>query len=210
LPGASGAYARHSYECALAEVALGIRALSGQDLHARAVRFPHPAPRNTDEHRRLFRSTLQWNASAPELAFDDAVLDTRMQHANEAFCGIFEQQVRAALDRLPVAASASELVRSAARAALGAGRCSLGDTASALGTSPRTLQRRLQEEGTSFAEVVDALRRELAVAYLERRMPIAEVASLLGYADDTAFHHAFNRWTGVSPSQYLARSSRLD
>jgi AraC-like DNA-binding protein len=57
----------------------------------------------------------------------------------------------------------------------------------------------LRDEGTSFAEVVDALRREMAVAYLDRGIPIAEVASLLGYADTTAFHHAFRRWTGSSP-----------
>jgi AraC-like DNA-binding protein len=66
----------------------------------------------------------------------------------------------------------------------------------------RTLQRRLREEGTSFAAIVDALRREMALAYLDRRVSIPEVAQLLGYADTTAFHHAFRRWTGSSPARH--------
>jgi AraC-like DNA-binding protein len=69
------------------------------------------------------------------------------------------------------------------------------------------LQRRLTAEGTSFAEILDLLRQELAFAYLDRKLPVAEVASLLGYADATAFHHAFKRWTKSSPSRYAARAS---
>jgi AraC-like DNA-binding protein len=70
------------------------------------------------------------------------------------------------------------------------------------------MQRRLEAEGTSFAAVVDALRRELACAYLDRRVPIPEIAALLGYADGTAFHHAFRRWTGSTPLAYASRAAR--
>lgn len=204
LTGATGEYARHSDECALAEVALGVRALSGQELRPRVVRFRHAAPRSTSEHQKVFRCSVEFRAKDTELVFDDAVLDARMPHANEAFGAIFEQQVQRALERLPAPGTASEHVRAAARAALAGGSCSLAETARILGVSARTLQRRLREQGTSFAEIVDALRRELAVVYLERRIPIPEVASLLGYADPTAFHHAFSRWTGSSPSRYAA------
>jgi AraC-like DNA-binding protein len=64
------------------------------------------------------------------------------------------------------------------------------------------LQRRLQQEGTTFAEVIDTLRHELARGYLEQGVGLPDVAELLGYADVTAFHHAFRRWTGESPSRY--------
>jgi AraC-like DNA-binding protein len=203
LPGAEGEYARHADECALAEIALGLRALSGQPLVPRLARFRHALPARTDEHRAVFQCALEFRAPHTEIVFDDAVLDARMLHANQAFCAIFEQQVERALARLPNADSASEHVRAAARAALGSGACTLEGTARAMSVSVRTLQRRLQQEGTSFVDVVDALRRELAIAYLERSLPIPEIATLLGYADDTAFHHAFNRWTGSSPSRYL-------
>jgi len=204
LDSASGEYARHSDECALAEIALGVRVLSGPDLRPRVARFRHTAPADIAEHGRLFQCALEFRAEHTELVFDDAVLDTPMQHANDAFSAIFEDRVKSALARLPLPASTSEHVREVARAALGSGACSLGGTARTMGLSARTLQRRLQEEGTSFAAVIDALRREMALAYLERGIPAPEVASLLGYSDVTAFHHAFSRWTGSSPARFGA------
>ncbi|MDB4973409.1 MAG: AraC family transcriptional regulator [Myxococcaceae bacterium] len=200
LPGARGAYARHADECMMAELVLGIRKLTGKPLSPTWVRFRHRAPRNLGEHEALFHCELGFAAAHTEVAFDDAVLDTPMHDANAAFCAIFEQQVQRALARLPETCSASADVRSAVHAALASGQCTLAGTASRLGVSTRTLQRRLQHEGTSFAGLIDALRRELASAYLARGLPIAEVASLLGYADGTAFHHAFRRWNGVSPA----------
>jgi AraC-like DNA-binding protein len=201
LAGAEGDYARHSYECAMAEIALGARVLTGKPALPRVVRFRHSAPRDTSEHRGLFGCTLEFGAAHDEITFDDAVLEERLPHANAAFCTIFERQIEQALVRLPTVTSASAAVREVIRAALSSGSCTLAGTAKALSVSVRTLQRRLQIEGTSFAAVVDALRRELASVYLDRGIPVAEVASLLGYADDTAFHHAFRRWTGSSPAR---------
>jgi AraC-like DNA-binding protein len=201
LPGAEGTYARHADECAMAEVALGVRFLTGQELSPRLVRFRHAPPAATDEHRAVFRCPLEFRAAHTEILLDDAVLDASMRHANDAFCAIFEQQVARALERLPPRTSAFEGVRATARAALASGDCTLAGTARALGVSTRTLQRRLYAEGAAFGDIVDALRRELASAYLDRGIPIPEVASLLGYADRTAFHRAFRRWTGSSPAR---------
>lgn len=202
LPGATGAYARHADECAMAELAFGVRALSGQALLPREVRFRHAPPPSSQEHRALLGCPVHFASPHTEILFGDDVLETRMPHANETFATIFAQQVEAALARLPNPTSTSEGVRLAARAALAAGGCTLAGTARALGLGTRTLQRRLHTEGTSFGAVSEALRREMSLAYLERRVPVAEVAALLGYADATAFHHAFRRWTGSSPSRH--------
>jgi AraC-like DNA-binding protein len=87
------------------------------------------------------------------------------------------------------------------------GRARAELVAKALAVSPRTLARRLAEEGTNFAEVVDGLRRSLAAQYLhESSFTLAQIGWLLGYQGATSFHHAFRRWTGHSPS--LARSER--
>ena len=73
--------------------------------------------------------------------------------------------------------------------------------AKALGVSVRTLSRRLAAEATTFAEVVDHLRRSLALEYLkEPGFSLAHIAWLLGYEGATSFNHAFKRWTGRSPS----------
>jgi AraC-like DNA-binding protein len=68
--------------------------------------------------------------------------------------------------------------------------------------SARSLQRRLGDEGTSFDAVIDELRRDLAHRYLaDPRIAIAEVAYLLGFSEPSAFHRAFKRWTGATPSE---------
>ncbi|MGH8697784.1 MAG: helix-turn-helix domain-containing protein, partial [Burkholderiales bacterium] len=76
------------------------------------------------------------------------------------------------------------------------------EIARGLALSPRTLHRRLAEAGTSFAELLDATRRELAGGYLQRTdYSIAEVAYLVGFAEVSSFNRAFRRWTGKSPSE---------
>jgi AraC-like DNA-binding protein len=75
------------------------------------------------------------------------------------------------------------------------------EIARALALSPRTLHRRLAETKTSFAELLDETRRELAGGYLQRTdYSIAEVAYLLGFAEVSSFNRAFRRWTGTPPS----------
>lgn len=77
-----------------------------------------------------------------------------------------------------------------------------------LGFSRQTLFRRLREEQTSYAEVLDALRSRLAKDYIcDRRLGVAEAAFLLGYSEPASFTRAFQRWTGAAPSQF-ARSRR--
>lgn len=69
--------------------------------------------------------------------------------------------------------------------------------------SPRTLHRRLHEEGTSFRAIKDAIRRDIALARLTKtRRSIADVAAELGYADTSAFYRAFTGWTGRSPQRF--------
>ncbi|MBL8955216.1 MAG: AraC family transcriptional regulator [Myxococcaceae bacterium] len=198
---------RHSDECAAAEIVVGARLLSGHEVVPRAVRFRHPAPRNTAEHAALFRCPIQFDAPHTEVELDDATLALKFPHANETFAAIFEKQVEQCLARLPNAAGLAEQVKATARSTIGAGRCSLAETARHLGLSTRSLQRQLADAGTSFADVVDSARREMAMEFLNQRLPLKEIAFLLGYAEPSAFHHAFKRWYGATPEE--VRSQRF-
>ena len=81
------------------------------------------------------------------------------------------------------------------------GQMSKANIAKALGMSARTLSRRLADEHVTFAEVVDDLRRSLALQYLkDPGVSLSQIAWLLGYERATSFNHAFRRWTGRSPS----------
>ena len=82
------------------------------------------------------------------------------------------------------------------------GRVLVEDVARGVGMSERTLVRRLSDEGLSFTEILQKLRRDLAVRYLtDRKLHVSKVAWLLGFQEVSSFTHAFKRWTGKTPSK---------
>jgi AraC-like DNA-binding protein len=85
---------------------------------------------------------------------------------------------------------------------LASGRYSMLYVASKLAISNRTLQRRLRVEGTTFQEVLDEFRQELACHYLSATdYTSAEISFLLGYEEPNSFFRAFRAWTGQTPDQ---------
>src|SRR5262249_60650197 len=82
------------------------------------------------------------------------------------------------------------------------GRVLVEDVARCLGMSKRTLARRLSDEGLNFTEILQQLRHDLAVRYLDdRKLHISKIAWLLGFHEVSAFTHAFKRWTGKTPRE---------
>jgi AraC-like DNA-binding protein len=198
---------RHLIEAALVQFATGVRFFTGEDVRPLRVRFVHPAPEDTREHEALFGCPLEFGAPASDIEFSHEDARRPFVHANAMLNMMFERQARRALERLPQPTTVSERVREEVRRTLSGGDFSFAAVARALRQPPRTLQRRLAGEGQSYAGIVEALRRELAEAYLRRRMSIAEVSFLLGYAEPAAFHRAFKRWWGTSPESF--RRERL-
>ena len=89
---------------------------------------------------------------------------------------------------------------------LAGGEANVDSVASALGLSRQTLYRRLKAEGATFEQLLDELRRRLALRYVGREGMSAKAAAWrLGFSDPAAFSRAFKRWTGTSPSEYRSR-----
>jgi AraC-like DNA-binding protein len=102
-----------------------------------------------------------------------------------------------------------ERVRMAVANALVRGRPTIGAIARAVHASPRTLQRRLRQQGTSYAKLVDSVRRERTESLVTTgRLSITEIAFLAGFTDLGGFRRAFRRWTGVTPSRARAGEGR--
>jgi AraC-like DNA-binding protein len=88
------------------------------------------------------------------------------------------------------------------------GRAVASEVAPRLGMSSRSLSRKLGEEGTSFAEILDQFRAALAKRYLnDETLPVSEIAWLLGYREVSSLTHAFKRWTGTTPRQFRSLQS---
>lgn len=190
------------------------RRATGAEVRPVHIAFEHPPPGDPAERdavlaefRRVFGVTPTFDAEANEIVFSARDLDRPHRTANLHLASVLEAHAVAALAKLPAAGDTVSAVRKEVLARLIAGEDpSLPTVARALGTSPRTLQRRLAALGTSHVEVVDGARSELARRYvLDRSLPLVEVAYALGFSDQTAFHRAFVRWTGSAPGAYRRR-----
>ncbi|MGD7358583.1 AraC family transcriptional regulator ligand-binding domain-containing protein [Ralstonia pseudosolanacearum] len=112
----------------------------------------------------------------------------------------FEPSLRQRLADLDRTAGMAERVRSTLLETLPAGEVSMQIVSRKLAVSARTLQRKLQDEGTSFQQTLDTLRESLAHHYLRNtEMTSAEISFLLGFEDSNSFARAFQSWTGKTP-----------
>jgi AraC-like DNA-binding protein len=163
-----------------------------------------PAPGDTTEHARTFGSAqLRFGAPYCAFVFERKWLQAPLASADFKLYAVLHKQVERALSELPRVLSFTETVRRLIADRLSRGHPTAATVASALGMSPRTLSRRLSQEGTSFGPVLEELRRRLAFSYLgQAQIGIAEVAFLLGFSQPEAFHRAFRRWTGQTPREY--------
>jgi AraC-like DNA-binding protein len=200
-------------ECVLAGWLLTSRQAIGLNWIPLEVRFPHSVPDDISEQRRVCGCKLQFECKRSELVFGREVLDAPLVKADAALQAILETQVVAVIEKLPKGEATTDAVRRHLAGELGKGQPTLEQIAPRLHMSPRTLHRRLEDEGTSFRQVLSEVRRELASRHLmERRLAIGEIAFLLGFSEPSAFHRAFKRWTGHAPLTYrelaLAREQR--
>jgi AraC-like DNA-binding protein len=120
--------------------------------------------------------------------------------ADEPMWAFFEPELRRRLSALEHNASITDRVRGALLELLPAGRATMAAVAHELAVSPRTLQRRLQDERTSFQNILNETRLALARNYLSSStLSAGEIAFLLGYDDPNSFYRAFVSWTGQTP-----------
>ena len=185
--------------------------LAGRGIALDSVQFPYPAPAHHDDYALIFTEHSLFSPSAPgtpgtltarftanlldlPIRRDEAALNDFLIGAPGRITSLYRrdrEMVTQVRDRLRDALPES---------------LALGDIARRLHLSPRTLNRRLAEEGSSFRAIKDALRRDLALARLGNgHEPVARIAADLGYADPSAFYRACIDWTGISPLDYRRR-----
>lgn len=185
-------------------LAIGERGTGGQ-VRPRRLELTRPR-RHEDALERRFGCRVGFNSPHNAIVFDRADLDRPMDTYNEELLKVLGAQLDSELDARRCASSVGEQVRHALRRTLAGSRPRRRDVARHLHLSVRTLQRRLSEAGTTFKEVLEDTRRELAREYLgQGSIELSEAAFLLGYADTNSFFRAFQAWEGISPGTWRAR-----
>ena len=179
------------------------RQITGEDIAPLRVDFPYQRPASVEALRSYFRSDLRFGALVGSIVIRDRDMKLPLIGADEDLTGYLDQLAGQKLEELSREETFIGRVRRAIWQSLSDGQTTLSGVASELFMSPRTLQRRLNEEEVSFTELVDSMRREMAPILLEdRQMAVYEVAYLLGYGEPSTFFRAFRRWHGQSPREY--------
>ena len=193
---------RQRQESSLLTILTLARWVTRRAVPALAAEFVFPDPPDLAPHQHAFACPLRFNQPATRLLLGAADLDARLPSCNPALYALHARVIEQRLARLGVAGTGHR-VREEIRRRLRQGAPRREDVAASLSLSDRTLQRRLAEEQTTFAQILEEQRRELARKYLaEARYPLNEVADLLGFSDQGNLFRACKRWFGVSPSQY--------
>lgn len=172
------------------------------------VSFPYPRPAHAADYALVYTAHSRFDADCLSARFQANLLDLPIRR-DESALGRFLQGAPGKIAMLyrrdrEMVFRVRDLIRDALPDNL-----SLDTVATRLHLSPRTLSRRLEEEGSSFRAIKDATRRDIAYARLTKtRQPIAAIAADLGYAEPSAFYRAFIAWSGLSPERYRGQLAR--
>jgi AraC-like DNA-binding protein len=171
--------------------------------------FPYEMPEDMSEYQRSFPNiTLKFNAPFFAFAFNRAYEKAPMPGADSVLHAVHCERVDSLLADLSAARALKTRVRRLIEQEIQYTRgATVPRVARALRMSRRTMSRRLEREGTSFAEELDNARRQLALVYVnDGETPLKEVAFRLGFSHAESFHRAFKRWTGETPLTYRKRT----
>jgi len=182
---------------------IGKQLVPGQTAHE--VRVRHTAPHYYERYAKVLGCPVRFDSLRSEIVFPRAALDAPQPFVDESLWRLLKRRA----DELLVQERARELlherVKQVLRHEVDLGSVNPCTIARRLGVSPRSLRRRLGDEGHSLSALADQVRRELALSELSNpEIPIKRIADRVGFSEVSAFHRAFKRWTGVTPARYRA------
>lgn len=193
-------------DCFYSFIVLTMRQLQKPGFKPLRVEFKHAALREGSEpYDALFGAPVLFGQPDGLLVFDKAELMLPLDGSCPELAQVNDNIIisyLARLDRHDVITGVTQKIIEL----LPDGECSRDTVASALCMSPTTLQLKLSQRGTSFQQLLDDTRRELASNYLlQATRSVTEITFMLGFTDTSNFTRAFKRWTGLSPTEFRAR-----
>ena len=202
-PTRPSAISRPYAEYTLAAVFLRTRLATGVPYRLLRVEFSHPRPADLGEHERVFQCPVSFAAQTCRMVIAREVWDSPCTGRDSALFSLLDVHARTLLDQLASPSDIVGRVREAIEVELRGGNPKIESVARRLAMSPRTLQRRLKDQGALFNDLLDGMRFRAAKSYLTQRdIASREVAYLLGFAEQSSFNRAFKRWSGQTPAEF--------
>lgn len=184
------------------------RWIIGEQIEPVVVRLRHERPGNDAAYRAFFRSPIEYGAAQNCIVFRKADLERPVLAADEELASMLDSVANRYLEQR-MSGRMAVRVRDFLISTLTDGAVSKSDVARRLNMTERTLLRRLKAEGTTFIDVLNGVRQELAFEYLKRPgITVADVAYMLGFSDENTFSRAFKRWTGRRPGMLVQGRSK--
>ncbi len=192
------------FDAAIVTICRVLRLCAGPSAVPVKVTLPYRGDAPPEAYREALGCPVEFDAEHVAMIFDAQLAARPVLTGNPELAAEADRLSARYIDGL-LPDSAAARVRSLLLKAMPSGDVDQEQIASALNQSPSTLQRRLRKEGTSYQQLLDATRRELALEYLrDGRQSLADITFLLGFSDQSNFTRAFRRWTGKTPRQYLS------
>ncbi|MCO6181073.1 AraC family transcriptional regulator [Ciceribacter sp. RN22] len=200
---------RQDAEYSMAATCELVRSCFRANLNPLEVHFEHERPAKIEPLKRIFRAPILFSQSSNRLIYDVEETDRVYRSEDKFLIATLERHLADLISEMKPDDGVSEKVTFLIQLYLGRRPVTTTFLAQELGMSLRTLQRRLDDEGTSVRALIRKHRSELAAGLLERPdTRAANVALALGYADGAAFSRAFKDWTGQSPRAARPQRSR--
>lgn len=199
---------RHLAEHALATARSAMTLLLMDDtIVPEKITFRHTAPSDLSAHERHFRCPIVFEAETNSLFFDLDLLDVETDGTDEQVAQIVYSYLEAEIEKLSGDLSMEELVETAILQILPSGHCSKQLVSKAVGVHPKQLQRRLNDEGVTYSEILERCRLQSAHQLLvDTNIPINSIARSCGYSSAAAFNLAFRKWKNETPTSYRRRT----
>lgn len=176
-----------------------LRSGFGSRIPPLGVQFEHPAPADTSVLEKCFRCPLQFGQAANRILIDPEFSKQGVRVEDEPLITALERHIAELIGLIPEADTVTQQIEALVSATLGRAPVTLVALAARMGESPRTLQRKLSQEGTSLRQIVTDRRRATADRLLALGTRVGDVATALGYADGTAFWRARKGWEENAP-----------
>jgi AraC-like DNA-binding protein len=194
-------YVLQAYELSMANGARLIRLMGGPEARPRAISFMHEQLGSDAAYRQALRCPVRFGQTWCGFDLPRHVAGKRIESADPETLRIATKYLES--NYLPSTATLSERVAELARRLLPTGQCSVEAIGDQLALHPRTLQRGLAAEGVRCQDLIERERRDQAARYLaEPRFHLSQIASLLGYTEQSTFNRSCRRWFGMTPRQY--------